>query len=203
MFAYLLDHLWSTREIICTYIFIILIDWIIWTKVLPLTKTYLLWKLTYKDIFDAIFVSEKYTYLGTLEGFFYLQDHKTCFPTKISAVLFVLPKSYIKIIAVKFEPLLLHPGALTQAIRNFAKSLESWLTNAMMNIPEEMVRIKVLFSCCNLYSCFHSSFFYLLDRVQILHFGYLLPLSHDMEMLLDYEHSKPSAVLTLPVFTCV
>lgn len=34
-------------------------------------------------------------------------------------------------------------GALTQAIRNFAKSLESWLTNAMMNIPEEMVRIKV------------------------------------------------------------
>lgn len=35
------------------------------------------------------------------------------------------------------------PGALTQAIRNFAKSLESWLTNAMMNIPEEMVRVKV------------------------------------------------------------
>ncbi|KAG9337410.1 hypothetical protein JZ751_028831 [Albula glossodonta] len=34
-------------------------------------------------------------------------------------------------------------SALTQAIRNFAKSLESWLTNAMMNIPEEMVRIKV------------------------------------------------------------
>lgn len=39
--------------------------------------------------------------------------------------------------------LLLLIGALTQAIRNFAKSLESWLTNAMMNIPEEMVRIKV------------------------------------------------------------
>ncbi|XP_039542578.1 MHC class II regulatory factor RFX1a isoform X2 [Pimephales promelas] len=35
------------------------------------------------------------------------------------------------------------PSALTQAIRNFAKSLESWLTNAMMNIPEEMVRVKV------------------------------------------------------------
>ncbi|CAJ1076709.1 MHC class II regulatory factor RFX1a isoform X13 [Xyrichtys novacula] len=35
------------------------------------------------------------------------------------------------------------PSALTQAIRNFAKSLESWLTNAMMNIPEEMVRTKV------------------------------------------------------------
>lgn len=36
------------------------------------------------------------------------------------------------------------PSTLTQAIRNFAKSLESWLTNAMMNIPEEMVRIKVV-----------------------------------------------------------
>ncbi|XP_041938638.1 MHC class II regulatory factor RFX1a isoform X1 [Alosa sapidissima] len=35
------------------------------------------------------------------------------------------------------------PSALTQAIRNFAKSLDSWLTNAMMNVPEEMVRIKV------------------------------------------------------------
>ncbi|XP_072560672.1 MHC class II regulatory factor RFX1a isoform X2 [Paramormyrops kingsleyae] len=35
------------------------------------------------------------------------------------------------------------PSALTQAIRNFAKSLESWLTNAMICIPEEMVRIKV------------------------------------------------------------
>lgn len=45
---------------------------------------------------------------------------------------------------------MLPPGALTQAIRNFAKSLESWLTNAMMNIPEEMVRIKVLSFCISL-----------------------------------------------------
>ncbi|TSK18044.1 MHC class II regulatory factor RFX1 [Bagarius yarrelli] len=30
------------------------------------------------------------------------------------------------------------PSALTQAIRNCAKSLENWLTSAMMNIPEEM-----------------------------------------------------------------
>ncbi|KAF5895681.1 MHC class II regulatory factor RFX1-like isoform X1, partial [Clarias magur] len=36
------------------------------------------------------------------------------------------------------------PSALTQAIRNCAKSLETWLTGAMMNIPEEMVRIKVV-----------------------------------------------------------
>ncbi|XP_013882325.1 MHC class II regulatory factor RFX1 isoform X2 [Austrofundulus limnaeus] len=36
------------------------------------------------------------------------------------------------------------PSALTQAIRNFAKSLENWLTGAMINIPEEMVRIKVV-----------------------------------------------------------
>ncbi|XP_028263392.1 MHC class II regulatory factor RFX1 isoform X2 [Parambassis ranga] len=39
------------------------------------------------------------------------------------------------------------PSALTQAIRNFAKSLENWLTGAMMNIPEEMVRIKVVCIC--------------------------------------------------------
>ncbi|NXK58147.1 RFX1 factor, partial [Sylvietta virens] len=34
------------------------------------------------------------------------------------------------------------PSALTQAIRNFAKSLESWLGNAMVSMPEEMVRVK-------------------------------------------------------------
>ncbi|XP_039766924.1 MHC class II regulatory factor RFX1 isoform X3 [Ornithorhynchus anatinus] len=34
------------------------------------------------------------------------------------------------------------PSVLMQAIRNFAKSLESWLTNAMINIPEEMVCVK-------------------------------------------------------------
>uniref|UniRef100_A0A8C4ZHX7 Regulatory factor X, 1b (influences HLA class II expression) n=1 Tax=Gadus morhua TaxID=8049 RepID=A0A8C4ZHX7_GADMO len=39
------------------------------------------------------------------------------------------------------------PSALTQAIRNFAKGLESWLTNAMMNVPEDMVRIKVACVC--------------------------------------------------------
>ncbi|XP_076001934.1 MHC class II regulatory factor RFX1-like isoform X2 [Genypterus blacodes] len=42
------------------------------------------------------------------------------------------------------------PSALTQAIRNFAKSLENWLTGAMINIPEEMVRIKVV--CVNSFS---------------------------------------------------
>ncbi|XP_057187352.1 MHC class II regulatory factor RFX1 [Triplophysa rosa] len=36
------------------------------------------------------------------------------------------------------------PSALTQAIRNFAKSLENWLTNALINIPEEMVSYKVV-----------------------------------------------------------
>ena len=34
-------------------------------------------------------------------------------------------------------------GSLTQAIRNFAKSLEGWLKNAMQNVPEDMVRTKV------------------------------------------------------------
>uniref|UniRef100_A0AAR2IQ88 DNA-binding protein RFX2 n=1 Tax=Pygocentrus nattereri TaxID=42514 RepID=A0AAR2IQ88_PYGNA len=34
------------------------------------------------------------------------------------------------------------PSTLTQAIRNFAKSLESWLTSAMSNFPQEIVRTK-------------------------------------------------------------
>ena len=35
------------------------------------------------------------------------------------------------------------PPSLTQAIRNFAKSLESWLTAAMVDCPEEIRRIKL------------------------------------------------------------
>lgn len=35
------------------------------------------------------------------------------------------------------------PGALTQAIRNFAKSLEGWLSNAMNAIPQPMIQTKV------------------------------------------------------------
>jgi regulatory factor X 1/2/3 len=31
---------------------------------------------------------------------------------------------------------------MTQAIRNFAKSLENWLNTAMLGYPEEMVAIK-------------------------------------------------------------
>jgi len=39
----------------------------------------------------------------------------------------------------------LFTGTLTQAIRNFSKSLESWLISAMQGCPEEMISIKVLF----------------------------------------------------------
>ncbi|XP_067677325.1 DNA-binding protein RFX2-like isoform X9 [Haliotis asinina] len=35
------------------------------------------------------------------------------------------------------------PSSLTQAIRNFAKSLENWLKSAMVDVPEEMVKTKV------------------------------------------------------------
>ena len=35
------------------------------------------------------------------------------------------------------------PGNFSQQIRNFAKSLENWLRNALLNIPEEMQQIKV------------------------------------------------------------
>ncbi len=39
----------------------------------------------------------------------------------------------------KYDP----AGTLTQAIRNFAKSLEGWLTSAMSDYPQEIVRTKV------------------------------------------------------------
>ncbi|XP_052774823.1 DNA-binding protein RFX2-like isoform X3 [Mya arenaria] len=35
------------------------------------------------------------------------------------------------------------PSSLTQAIRNFAKSLENWLKSSMGNVPEEMVQTKL------------------------------------------------------------
>ncbi|KAM7286454.1 DNA-binding protein RFX2 isoform X1 [Ixodes scapularis] len=35
------------------------------------------------------------------------------------------------------------PSSLTQAIRNFAKSLEGWLTSAMQGVPEDMVKVKI------------------------------------------------------------
>uniref|UniRef100_G1SN02 DNA-binding protein RFX2 n=1 Tax=Oryctolagus cuniculus TaxID=9986 RepID=G1SN02_RABIT len=35
------------------------------------------------------------------------------------------------------------PGTLTQAIRNFAKSLEGWLTNAMSDFPQRVIQTKV------------------------------------------------------------
>ncbi|XP_076046596.1 DNA-binding protein RFX2-like isoform X3 [Oratosquilla oratoria] len=35
------------------------------------------------------------------------------------------------------------PSSLTQAIRNFAKSLEGWLSNAMVGCPQEVVQIKL------------------------------------------------------------
>ena len=34
-------------------------------------------------------------------------------------------------------------GSLTQAIRNFAKSLEGWLKNALVGVPEEMSKAKL------------------------------------------------------------
>ena len=52
-------------------------------------------------------------------------------------------------------------GSLTQAIRNFAKSLEGWLKTAMQGIPEDMIKAKVgpetsmkmEFGGSNVYAC--------------------------------------------------
>jgi len=48
-----------------------------------------------------------------------------------------------KLMKMMLRTALFFPGSLTQAIRNFAKGLESWLTAAMAGCPEEMMHIKV------------------------------------------------------------
>lgn len=50
----------------------------------------------------------------------------------------------IKIDAVKTLLLIYFLGTLTQSIRNFAKSLESWLSTAMVDCPREITVIKVI-----------------------------------------------------------
>ncbi|VCW77731.1 unnamed protein product, partial [Gulo gulo] len=40
------------------------------------------------------------------------------------------------------------PSTLTQAIRNFAKSLEGWLTNAMRDFPQQVIQTKVTARLC-------------------------------------------------------
>lgn len=50
----------------------------------------------------------------------------------------------------------LSTGTLTQAIRNFSKGLESWLTSAMQGCPEEMISIKVsIYNCISFLLCFN------------------------------------------------
>ena len=49
-------------------------------------------------------------------------------------------------------------GALTQAIRNFAKSLEGWLNNAMNAIPQRMVQTKVHY--CSIHKAFLPNFLF-------------------------------------------
>lgn len=39
------------------------------------------------------------------------------------------------------------PSPLTQAIRNFAKSLEGWLSNALIGYPSEFIEVKVSHHC--------------------------------------------------------
>lgn len=52
-------------------------------------------------------------------------------------------------------------GTLTQAIRNFAKSLEGWLTNAMTNFPHEIIRTKVTRSFLSLQQLLSSLYPYI------------------------------------------
>lgn len=54
-------------------------------------------------------------------------------------------------------------GSLTQSIRNFAKGLESWLTSAMADCPEEMTQIKVYILFYLYLKIYFNKYFILVD----------------------------------------
>lgn len=64
----------------------------------------------------------------------------------------ILVLSFVACMKFRDRCFFLWTGSLTQAIRNFAKSLEGWLKAAMQGVPEEMIRTKVVspanFSFC-------------------------------------------------------
>lgn len=55
----------------------------------------------------------------------------------------LISQTISRVLLLGFDVFDLCSGALTQAIRNFAKSLEGWLNNAMNAIPQRMIQIKV------------------------------------------------------------
>lgn len=61
--------------------------------------------------------------------------------------------------------LLFSSGSLTQAIRNFAKSLENWLKGAMHGVPDEMVKTKVSVDFCYLLNEHEIFFKYVIIKV--------------------------------------
>ncbi len=82
-----------------------------------------------------------------------------------SKSLLLLQSSYswkeVEIVDNKSSSCVAFSGSLTQAIRNFAKTLEGWLKNATTGVPEEMCKTKVaryfltLLVCCELRRCDH------------------------------------------------
>jgi regulatory factor X 1/2/3 len=56
------------------------------------------------------------------------------------------PQKYRNVATFVFQVLLAIPNSLTQAIRNFAKNLESWMSPAVDHLPNELKVIKVFFS---------------------------------------------------------
>lgn len=74
---------------------------------------------------------------------------------------FFFPKNFLHKEIFESLYLSVSSGTLTQAIRNFAKSLEGWLTNAMSNFPQEIIRTKVKrvrsSFCSQLFVCLEPS----------------------------------------------
>ncbi len=60
------------------------------------------------------------------------------------------------------------PGTFSQQIRNFAKSLENWLRNALINIPEDMQQIKVIIFFFKINYFFHKIYFVQVENYQCI-----------------------------------
>lgn len=89
----------------------------------------------------------------------------------------LLMNNTITILNMKYK-CLIFAGSLTQAIRNFAKSLENWLKGAMTGVPDKMYKAKVLIIILELFT--------LLSRVYYLTVSYTISFNQFLNISIFY-----------------
>ncbi|XP_023210638.1 transcription factor RFX3-like [Centruroides sculpturatus] len=117
-----------------------------------------LYKEHYEDILDAV-VNLQFTRIEHIwQTFWQMNDYKERSFGLDKNKLYILCKEELIISFIRQTDYLFYqnlvdvlipnvlrpvPGILTQSIRNFAKNVEVWLTTALADCPEEIVKIKV------------------------------------------------------------